>query len=128
MISIQVPNTFIELGTTDINIKCLINDRKFASILAIQLLRSDANIVSIREKLGVRWQDGMLQRRAVATGSVIDVTSSYLNMKIDRQNVTQNDGGEYFCSSLVQYRDNSTDSEDTERIFLNITGNQIFQL
>lgn len=126
MISIHVPNTFIKLGTTDINIRCLINDSEFASILAIQLRRSNTNIVSIREKSGVVWQDEKLERRAVATGSVIDVTSSYLNMTIDKQHVTTNDSGTYFCISSARYRNNVITLKETEKIFLNITGNQIF--
>lgn len=127
MISIHVQNTFIELGKTDLDIRCLVNDSELASITVIQLRRSNTNIVSIRET-GVAWQDEILQRRAVANASVINVPSSYLHMAIERQNVTTNDSGTYFCIMSAKYRNNAITSKETGKIFLNITGNQFFQL
>ena len=127
MISIHVQPTSIELGRSNIDIRCLINDSEIESVIVIQLLRSNAQIVSVI-KNGVSWQDEEVQHRAFADGSVINATSSYLHMTIDRQNVTKNDSGEYFCTSSAQYKSKEYLSGQTRKTFLNITGNYIFQL
>ena len=102
MTSIQVQIPFIQLGKTDVDIRCLVNDSEDERIIAIQLIRSNTNIVSVTET-GVRWQDEELQQRAVADGSVMNATSSYLHMTIVRQNVTKNDGDTYSCISSNKY-------------------------
>nr|XP_022299250.1 uncharacterized protein LOC111108048 isoform X2 [Crassostrea virginica] len=117
--SIQVQNP-VQLRKTDIDIRCLVNDSNIESVLIIQLLKFDENIASVRET-GVFWQDEELQRRAVADGSVINATSSYLHMTVDKRNVTSSDGGIYSCISSAQYRNRSILSENTGNIFLNIT-------
>ena len=124
--SIQVQNP-VELGKTDIDIRCLVNDSNIERVIIIQLLKFNKNIASVRET-GVFWQDQELQGRAVAYGSVINATSSYLHMTIDKRNVTSSDGGTYSCLSSAKYRNRSILPENTEGIFLNITGNYIFQL
>ena len=121
LISIQVQNPFIQLGKTDVDIRCLVNDNENERIRAIQLIRSNANIVSVTEN-GVFWQDQELQHRAVAKGSVMNATSSYLHMAIVRQNVTKNDSGTYFCKSSAKDRN----PQESQKTFLNITGNYIF--
>ena len=123
MTSIQVQNSSIQLGKTDVDIRCLVNDSENERIRAIQLIRSNTNIVSVTET-GVFWQDEELQQRAVADGSVMNATSSYLHMAIVRQNVTKNDSGTYFCKSSAKYRN----PQESQKTFLNITGNYIFQL
>ena len=123
MTSIQVQNSSIQLGKTDVDIRCLVNDSENERIRAIQLIRSNTNIVFVTET-GVFWQDQELQQRAVADGSVINAMSSYLHMAIVRQNVTKNDSGTYFCKSFAEYRD----PEESQKTFLNITGNYIFRL
>lgn len=129
IITIQVQNnsTFVELGRTDIGIRCLVNDSEIERIIGIQLLRSNTRIVSVNEH-GVFWQDEELQQRAVADSSVINAPTYYLHMTIDRQMVTKNDGGTYSCISSAQYRSKSVITENTGNIFLNITGIHMFQL
>lgn len=127
MISIQVQNTFIELGRKDIDIRCLVNDSEIERIIAIQLLRSDTNIVSVKGA-GISWQDEELKERAVANGSVINAPTYYLHMTIDRQMVTKNDSDTYSCISSAQYRNKSIISENSGKTFLNITGIHMFQL
>ena len=117
MTSIQV-----QLRRRDVAIRCLVNDSENESIRAIQLIRSNTNIVSVTET-GVFWQDQELQQRTVAEGSVMNATASYLNIAIDRQNVTKNDSDTYFCKSSAKNRI----PQESQRIFLNITGNYTFQ-
>ena len=121
--SIQIQNPVIQLRKTDVDIRCLVNDREIERIIAIQLLRSNTNIVYVKGD-GVFWQDQELQQRAVADGSVMNATSSYLYMVIDKRNVTESDGGRYFCKSSATYRI----PEESEKKFINITGNYIFML
>ena len=126
--SIQVQNIFIQLGKKDVDIRCLVNDSNIEKVIFIQLLKFNKHIASVRET-GVFWQDKELQGRAVADGSVINATFSYLHMTIDKRNVTRSDGGTYSCISIAQYRNKSILRENTGGIFLNITGNKyIFQL
>ena len=128
MTSIQVQNSLIQLRKTDVDIRCLVNDSNIERVLVIQLLKFKNNIASVRES-GVSWQDKELLGRAIAYGSVINATSSYLHMTIDKRNVTSSDGGAYSCISSAQYRNRSILYENTGEIFLNITGNEyIFQL
>ena len=122
MTSIQVQNSSIQLGKTNVDIRCLVNDREIERIIAIQLLRSNTDIVSVNE-YGVFWQDEELQQRAVADGSVMNATSSYLHMTIVRQNVTKNDSGTYFCISSNKFGI----TQESQKTFLNITGNYTFQ-
>ena len=120
--SIQVQNP-VQLRKTDIDIRCLVNDSNIERVIIIQLLKFNKNIASVRET-GVFWQDQELQGRAVADGSVMNATSSYLHMAIVRQNVTKNDSGTYFCKSFANYRN----PQESQKTFLNITGNYISQL
>nr|XP_022301326.1 uncharacterized protein LOC111109484 isoform X2 [Crassostrea virginica] len=115
--SIKVQNSCIQLGKTDVDIRCLVNDSEDEHITGIQLIRSDKNIVSVTETETVFWQDEELQERAVADGSVMNATSSYLHMTIVRQNVTKKDGGTYFCKSFAESRNH----QDSQKTFLNIT-------
>ena len=126
MISIQVQNTFIDLGRTDIDIRCFVNDSDIERIGVMQLLRSDKNIVSITER-GVSWQDENVQGRAAINGSVINGISSNLHIRIDRQKVTKNDSGAYFCKTVLSGSRGTTTAE-TRTHYLNITGNHIFIL
>ena len=123
MTSIQVQNSFIHLGKTDVDIRCLVNDSENERIRGIQLIRSDANIVSVTDT-GVIFQDEELKQRAFAEGSVMNATSSFLHMTIVRQNVTKNDGGIYFCKSFAVLRN----QQESQKFFLNIIGNYTFQL
>ena len=107
----------------DVDIRCLVNDSENERIRVIQLIRSNTDIVSVTET-GVFWQDEELQQRAVADGSVMNATSSYLHMAIVRQNVTKNDSGTYFCKSSANYRN----PQESQKTFLNVTGNYISQL
>nr|XP_022296496.1 uncharacterized protein LOC111106212 isoform X2 [Crassostrea virginica] len=75
------------------------------------------NLVVHTAENGVFWQDEELQQRAVAEGSVMNATSSYLHMVIVRQNVTKNDGGTYFCKSSDKYGI----PHESQKTFLNIT-------
>ena len=121
--SIQVQNSTIQLGKTDVDIRCLVNESEDERIIVIQLIRSNTNIVSVTETR-VFWQDQELQQRAVADGSMKNATSSYLHMTIVRQNVTKNDGGTYSCKSSNKYGI----FQYSQEAFLNITGNYIFQV
>ena len=73
---------------------------------------------------GVVFQDEQLQQRAFSEGSVMNATYSYLHMAIVRQNVTKNDVGIYFCKSFAVLRN----QQESQKTFLNIIGNYIFQL
>ena len=122
--SIQVQNSTIQLGKTDVDIRCLVNYSEDERIRVIQLMRpNNTNIVSVTDT-GVRWQDKELQGRAIADGSVMNATSSYLHMTIVRQNVTKNDGDTYSCKSSNKYGI----PQYSQNTFLNITGNYIFQV
>ena len=122
--SIQVQNSTIQLGKTDVDIRCLVNYSEDERIRVIQLMRSNkTNIVSVTET-EVFWQDLELQQRAVADGSVKNATSSYLHMTIVRQNVTKNDSDTYSCKSSNKYGI----PQYSQMAFLNITGNYIFQV
>ena len=121
MTSIQFQTSSIQLGKTDVDIRCIVNDSENVRLKGIQLIRSNTNIVSVTET-GVRFQDTELEQRAVAKGSVMNATSSYLHMAIVKQNVMKNDSGTYSCKSFATYRD----PEESQKTFLNITGNYIF--
>ena len=122
MTSIQVQNPLIQLGKTDVEIKCLVNDSENERIRGIQLIRSNTNIVSVSKT--VLFQDEELQQRAVADGSVMNPTYSYLHMTIVRQNVTKNDSGTYSCKSFAVFRNN----QESQKTVLYISGNYILQL
>ena len=123
MISIQVQYNLKQIGKKGIDIRCLVNDSENESIDLIQLIRTNTNIVSVSEE-GVFWQDTEVEKRAIADGSVNYSASSYLHMAIDKESVTKNDGGTYFCVLSAKYRI----PEKTQKTFLNITGNCISKL
>ncbi|XP_052680026.1 uncharacterized protein LOC128160714 [Crassostrea angulata] len=89
-ISIQVQNTLIDYGRTDIDISCRVDGTSIESIDIIQLKRSDTNIVSISDD-GISWQDTELQTRSKIDASILNILSSHLDvmdlLKENKKNV-----------------------------------------
>lgn len=111
----------IDYGRTDIDIICRVNGTSIESIDIIQLKRSDTNIVSI-SGADVSWQDAKLETRSTADGSIRDVISSFLNLKIMACDVNQTiDERSYHCT-LIAKRNGDLLDEDSNKVNLNITG------
>lgn len=111
----------IDYGRTDIDIICRVNRTSIESINIIQLKRSDTNIVSISGD-NVSWQDANLETRSKANGSITDVISSFLHLKIMACDVNQTiDGRSYHCA-LNANRNRESFDQDSNEVNLNITG------
>lgn len=120
-ISIQVQDNVFKYGTTDIDIRCIVNGTLLNRTESIQLKRSNENIVSITQ-YGTFWQDKALQNRGKINASIKNVHSSCLNLKICACNVTQTDVATYVCHLSAIKEDFSQILSKSEDISLNITG------
>lgn len=121
-ISIQVQNTLIDYGKTDIDISCRINGTSIESIAIIQLKRSDTNIVSISNS-GVFWQDKKLETRSKVDANITLILSSYLHLNIMACDVNQTkDEGSYQCALVASGNENPLIKRDSNIVNLNITG------
>lgn len=121
-ISIQVQDNVFKYGTTDIDIRCIVNGTLLYRTEIIQLKRSNENIVSITQ-YGTFWQDTALQNRGEINASIKNVNSSCLNLKIVACNVTQTDVATYLCHlSAIKEDDFSQILNKSKDISLNITG------
>lgn len=121
-ISIQVPNTLIDYGKTDIYFRCIVNGTFLESINVIQLKRSNTNIVLISQD-GVFWQDNQLQNRSKVDASIENVNSSYLHLKIMACDVNQTiDEEAYQCTLNALGNIKPIIQEDSDTVNLNITG------
>lgn len=121
-ISIQVQDNVFKYGTTDIDIRCIVNKTLLNRTEGIQLKRSNENIVSITQ-YGRFWQDKALENRGKMNAKIENVQSPYLNLKIFACNVTQTDVATYVCHlSAIKEEDFSQIVPNSEQISLNITG------
>lgn len=123
-ISIQVQNTLIDYGGTDIDISCRVNGTSIKNIEVIQLKRSNTNIVSISND-SISWQDENLETRSKADGSTKDVLSSNLTFKIMACDVNQTvDERSYHCALIANGNENPLQliQDDSNKVNLNITG------
>lgn len=121
-ISIQVQNTLIDYGKTDIDISCRVNGTSIESIAIIQLKRSDTNIVSITDS-GVFWQDKKLESRSKVNATIKIILSSYLQLKIMACDVNQTiDEGSYQCALVASGNENPLIQMVSNIVNLNITG------
>lgn len=123
-ISIQAQNTLIDYGGTDIDISCRVNGTSIKSIEIIQLKRSDTNIVFISNE-SIFWQDEKLKTRSKAVGSIKNVLSSYLDLKIMACEVNQTvDEKSYHCALIANGNENPPQfiQDDSNKVNLNITG------
>ncbi|XP_061195415.1 uncharacterized protein LOC133203659 isoform X2 [Saccostrea echinata] len=125
LISIKAQNTTVEYGGTDIDISCVVNGTSLAKVIAIQMKRSDTNIVAIVMDKGVSWQDKELQNRngVSVNASISNVTSSYLRLMVLKSAVRYpSDMGSYHCSLSAHGDRYSLKTEESSKLFVNITG------
>lgn len=121
-ISVQVQNTLIDYGRTDIDISCKVNGTSLESIQVIQLKRNNTNIVSISNG-SVSWQDTELETRSKKNASIQNILSSYLQIKIMACDVDQpKDEGSYQCALGATGNDIPFISSDSNIVNLKITG------
>lgn len=120
-ISIQITDSVIKYGKTDIDILCNVNGTSLKSIDGIQLKKSNTNIVSISE-FGTIWQDTILKDRSKLDASIKNVQSSYLHLTILACNVERTDEGIYFCVISANTEDFTPHQPESAKIYLNITG------
>lgn len=119
-ISIQVTDSVIKYGKTDIDIFCNVNGTSLKNTDGIQLKKSNTSIVSISES-GIFWQDKILENRSEINASIKIVQSSYLNLTIFACNVERGDEGIYFCDLKATTEDFTPYQSRSEQISLNIT-------
>lgn len=121
-ISVQVQNTLIDYGRTDIDISCKVNGTFLESIQVIQLKRNNTNIVSISNG-SVSWQDTELETRSKKNASIKNILSSYLQIKIMACDVNQTmDQGSYQCALVATGNEIPLIPKDSNIVNLNITG------
>lgn len=118
----------MEYGTTDISISCVVtNGSTLSTVFAISLKKSDASVVSITTSPneGISWQDTSLQNRngVTANGSLSDVSKAHLHLYIPSSSVVYpDDEGTYQCTMSGLDLMNTPVTENSESVFLNITG------
>lgn len=121
-ISIQVQNTLIDYGSSDIDISCIVNGTSLESIQVIQLKRNDTNIVLI-DVGRVSWQDTKLEARSKLNASINSTLSSYLHIKIMACDVNQTiDEGSYQCALAATGNKIPSIQDVSNKLNLKITG------
>lgn len=121
-ISIQVQNTLIDYGSSDIDISCIVNGTSLESIQVIQLKRNDTNIVLI-DVDRVSWQDTKLEARSKLNASINSTLSSYLHIKIMACDVNQTiDEGSYQCALAATGNKIPSIQDVSNKLNLKITG------
>lgn len=121
-ISIEVEPSFVAIGKSDIDIRCIVNDTEFTKIFNIQLIRSNETVVDVT-RVGVGWKDAALQNKIEITvnASITNVMSSYLHLEISKTVVRYpEDLGSYQCS--VQGTDSSNGLRTNYSQTVNLTG------
>ena len=126
IISIEVSDKFVELDSTNLDIRCLVSDNSLIYLNVIQLTRAGTNIVSATMDGKVFWQDEMLKTRSCGFASLTNVLASFLNLTIPKSKVRKEDMGVYFCGLSATKRDSSLYFEESEETFINITGSFYF--
>lgn len=121
-LSIQVTDSVIIYGKTDIDIFCNVNGTSLKSTDGIQLKKSNTNIVSISDSGGIFFQDKVLKTRSKFNASIKNVRSSYLHLTILACNVEREDEAIYFCDFSATREDFTPYQWRSEQISLNITG------
>lgn len=125
---IEIANTTVEYGSTDISISCVVtNGSTLGTVFAISLKKSDTSVVSITTSPneGISWQDTSLQNRngVTANGSLSDVSKAHLHLYIPSSSVVYpDDEGSYQCTMSGLDLMNTPVTETSESVFLNITG------
>lgn len=125
---IEIANTTVEYGSTDISVSCVVtNGSSLSTVFAISLKKSGSSVVSITStpNEGISWQDTSLQNRngVTANGSLSDVSKAYLHLYIPSSSVVYpDDEGTYQCTMSGLDLVNTPLTEDSESVFLNITG------
>ncbi|XP_062585703.1 uncharacterized protein LOC134247344 [Saccostrea cucullata] len=125
LISIEAQNTTIEYGRTNIDINCVVNGTSLTKVIAIQMRRSDTDIVAVVMDKGISWQDRELQNRdgVSVNASISDVTTSYFRLVILKSAVRYpSDMGSYRCSLSAHGDKFSLKASKSPSVFLNITG------
>lgn len=120
-ISIQVTDSVIKYGKTDIDFLCTVNGTSLKSTDVIQLKKSNASIVSISD-FGTFWQDQILENRSKINASIKNVQSSYLHLTIFACDVERGDEAIYFCYLSATTEDFTPYQSRSEQISLIITG------
>lgn len=95
----EVEPSVVEIGKSDIDIRCIVNGTNLKTIFNMQLKRSNKTVVVI-EKKGVSWQDAALENKIEITvnASISNVMSSYLHLRILKTAVRYpDDMGLYQC-------------------------------
>lgn len=121
-ISIEVPNTSIELKKTDVEVKCLVNGTSLKKIVSLHLKRSDQYVVSKRAGGSENWQDKELVKRGKVNVSLTNVLSSYLILTIPKSKVATKDMGTYGCELTADRRNGLFIHQKSDQIFIEITG------
>lgn len=118
----------MEYESPDISISCVVtNGSSLSTVFAISLKKSGSSVVSITStpNEGISWQDTSLQNRngVTANGSLSDVSKTHLHLYIPSSSVVYpDDEGNYQCTMSGLDRMNTPLTEDSESVFLNITG------
>lgn len=120
-ISIQVTDSVIIYGKTDIDILCIVNGTSLKSTDVIQLKKSNTSIVS-KSDFGTFWQDKILENRSKLTADIKKVQSSYLHLTIFACDVERTDEAIYFCYLSATTEDFTPHQSESEQISLIITG------
>jgi hypothetical protein len=124
-LQIDIANTTIEYGSDDLDILChVINGSLLTAVFTIQLQRSGSPVVSVTPT-GISWQDTSLQNRDLVTanGSVSDVMNASLHMNIPASSVVYpDDEDDYQCSMSGLDLSSASVNDQTEAVFVNITG------
>nr|XP_022302566.1 uncharacterized protein LOC111110379 isoform X1 [Crassostrea virginica] len=123
---IEIANTTVEYGSTDIDVLCLVtNGSTLNQVFAISLRLSGASVLSISSNDEISWQDMSVKNRegVMANGSLADVNSAHLHLFIPSTSVVYpDDEGTYQCTMSGLDLTMSPVTEETESVFLNITG------
>jgi hypothetical protein len=125
-ISITVKNSTVEYGKTDLGINCDVSGTEVRSVLTIQLQRSNENIVSIAQGMGINWQDKELENRdgASVNASISSASSAYLHLLVLSTAVRYpKDMGDYQCLLSALDTKNALISPKSQIISVNLTGN-----
>lgn len=101
------------------------NGTSLKQIVSLQLKRSDQYVVSKRAGGSENWQDKELASRGEVNVSLTNVLSSYLILTIPKSKVAKKDMGTYKCELNADGRNGLFIHQESDQIFINITGKYI---